>query len=472
MSRTLSLPECIQIALDHNLEVKIARFTPEIRRHNLASAYGVYEPSFEVAGTHSYSASPGGRDEQQRPYPGTTTERDSFRAGISAFLPTGLRLNFGSDLSGTTGVNPFGPFENANGDASIQLRQPLLKNFWIDGTRLTIEVNKKQVQISELALRQEIMSTVTAVELAYYDLLLARERVKVQEQALQLAERLLFATKRRVEAKVLARLDQRQSESQLAARQADLLGAQGSLVTQEYFLKQLLSGDFSEWEQVKIEPTDTLTAPPSELNRHESWKKGLTARPDMLQAQINLERQGIVLKFLHNQLFPQLDLVGSYGQIGFGRDYGDALAGIRRGDSPFYSFGAILSIPLAGNRTARSNYRASKAERQQSLLALKQLEQDIMIQIGVAIEQAQTRFGQVASTKQSRLFAEMALQAEQRKLENGRTTSFVVLQLQRDLTASRLAELSALAEYNKALAQLALREGTTLERNNLKLEIK
>ncbi|MCI0538910.1 MAG: TolC family protein, partial [Verrucomicrobiales bacterium] len=71
-----------------------------------------------------------------------------------------------------------------------------------------------------------------------------------------------------------------------------------------------------------------------------------------------------------------------------------------------------------------------------------------------------------------RLFAEMALQAEQRKLENGRTTSFVVLQLQRDLTASRLAELSALAEYNKALAQLALREGTTLERNNLKVEIK
>jgi outer membrane protein len=175
---------------------------------------------------------------------------------------------------------------------------------------------------------------------------------------------------------------------------------------------------------------------------------------------------------LRNQLFPQLDLVGSYGQVGSGREYDQALTGIRQGDSPFYSFGAALSIPLGGNQAARANYRAGKAELQQSLLALKKLEQDIMVQIGVAIQQAETRFGQVASTRQSRAFAETALDAEQRKLANGRTTSFFVLQLQRELTASRLAELSAVAEYNKALAQLALREGTSLERNQLGIEFK
>ena len=162
--------------------------------------------------------------------------------------------------------------------------------------------------------------------------------------------------------------------------------------------------------------------------------------------------------------------MGSYGQVGSGRYYSDALGGIRRGDSPFYSFGAVLSIPVGGNRSARAAFHASKTEREQSLLALKQLEQDIMIQIGIAIDQAETRYGQVASTKQSRLFAETALEASQRQLENGRTTSFVVLQLQRDLTASRLAELSALADYNRSLAQLALREGATLERNQVHLQ--
>jgi outer membrane protein TolC len=106
------------------------------------------------------------------------------------------------------------------------------------------------------------------------------------------------------------------------------------------------------------------------------------------------------------------------------------------------------------------------------VLQLKQLEQNIMVQIAVSVEQAKTRFAQVDATRQSRLFAEAALEAEQKKLDNGRSTSFVVVQLQRDLTTARLAELAAVSQYNQALAQLALNEGTTLERDHLSLEFK
>src|SRR5437773_412590 len=86
--------------------------------------------------------------------------------------------------------------------------QPLLKNFWIDNTRLTIQASKKQLKMSELALRQKIMNVVTTVEQAYYDLLLARERIKVQQQALDLAERLVKESKRRVDVGTMARLDE------------------------------------------------------------------------------------------------------------------------------------------------------------------------------------------------------------------------------------------------------------------------
>ena len=131
-----------------------------------------------------------------------------------------------------------------------------------------------------------------------------------------------------------------------------------------------------------------------------------------------------------------------------------------------------MTLPLAGNRTARENYRASKAQLAQQTLQLKQLEQNIMVQIGVSVEQAKTCFAQVDATRQSRLFAAMALEAAQKQLDNGKTTSFVVVQLQRDLTTARLAELTAVAQYNQALANLALNEGTTLERDKLTLEIK
>lgn len=471
-TRTLSLQECVRLALEHNLNVKVARFEPEIARQKVSAAYGAYEPTFEIAGTHSYSASPGGIDEQNRPFPGTTTDGNSYRAGVVGFLPTGLTVDLGADLSARSGVNASGPFENADGSASIQLRQPLLKNLWIDNRRLTIQVNKKLLQISEQTLRGQIMNVVTAVQLAYYDLLLAQERIKVQEQALQLAERLVKESKRRVEVGTVARLDEKQAESQVSARQADLYGAQGAFAAQEYQLKNLLSDNFGDWDGVRIQPTETLSATTNEFDLHQSWGRGLAQRPDLLQQKIDLERQGFVLKYLRNQIFPQLDLVGSYGQVGANRDYGGALEGIRKGDSPFYTFGAVLSIPVGGNRSARANYRASKAELNQSLVRLKRLEQDIMVEIGIALEQARTRFAQVDATKQSRLFAEIALGAEQKKLDNGRTTSFVVLQLQRDLTTAQLAELAALAEYNKTLAQLALREGTTLENNRLNMEVK
>jgi outer membrane protein TolC len=131
----------------------------------------------------------------------------------------------------------------------------------------------------------------------------------------------------------------------------------------------------------------------------------------------------------------------------------------------------VVAVPL-GNRAARENYRIGRAEEQQLVLQLKRLELDIMVQIGVALEQAKSALRQVESTRQAQRFAEIALEAEQKKLETGKSTSFIVLQLQRDLTAARTAELQALAEYNKALAQLALREGTALERHKLSVEIK
>lgn len=78
----------------------------------------------------------------------------------------------------------------------------------------------------------------------------------------------------------------------------------------------------------------------------------------------------------------------------------------------------------------------------------------------------------VDSTRKARIFAEQALQAEQIKLEHGTSTSFVVLQLQSSLTTARSSEIRALADYNIALEQLAFDEGTTLERNNIKLEVR
>jgi outer membrane protein TolC len=269
----------------------------------------------------------------------------------------------------------------------------------------------------------------------------------------------------------LAPLDEKQAESQAAASKADLLTAQITFDTQENILKSLVTDNYTDLHATELVPTEVLSAQVPVLNLSESWAKGMTQRPDLLQSRLDVERQDIILRYTYNQMFPELDLIGSYGFAGSGREYSDAFGQIHNGSSPNYSFGASITLPL-WNGGPRSNHRISKEQKKQLLLTLKSLEQAILIQIDNGVKQVQNAFERTDATRQARLYAETALDAEQKKLGSGKSTSFQVLQLQRDLTASRSAEVRALADYKKTLSQLYFLEGSILERNHLGVEIK
>src|SRR5436190_5899906 len=225
--RTLSLEDCLQIALEHNLDIQIKRYNPEIAGFALGAAYGIYDPAFAASGGHDHSQSAGGFDPQGRPFGGTEIDANRFSAGFQGLLPWGLFYNLGGNMNDTYGTRPnvvqdtniisfstntvfdplgnpvgniispnFGatairaPFENVTGNIGLlQLRQPLLKNFWIDNARLQIYLDKKNLKISELDLRAQVITTVTDVETAYYNLMFAQESIKVQQTALELANR-------------------------------------------------------------------------------------------------------------------------------------------------------------------------------------------------------------------------------------------------------------------------------------------
>jgi outer membrane protein TolC len=114
------------------------------------------------------------------------------------------------------------------------------------------------------------------------------------------------------------------------------------------------------------------------------------------------------------------------------------------------------------NRRARENHRISKDEVAQSELRMRQFRQQILVGVKDGIQQAQSSFQRVGATRAARRFAEEALAAEEKKLANGKSTSFEVLRLQRDLTQARFDETRALTDYNRALAQVRQRQGTTL----------
>jgi len=472
-AREMSLPDCIQQALAHNLDVQIQRVNPQISLFNLDSAYAGYDPVFNFSGLHRYNNT-GAEFQSGQRIAGSQYNSDTYSSGFSGGTPWGMTYDLRGSASSTAGNNPwtngtFLPIQNSSGQAGLGLTQPLLKNFWIDGTRLTIRLNKNRLQYSEQGVRGQIISSITAVENAYYELIFAQDNVKVQQEALDLAQTQLDQDRQRVQIGSLAPLDVQQDEAQVAKNQATVISALSALGTADRVLKNLITDEYSKWYAADIRPSTALLAPLQLFDLQDSWNQGMTQRPDLLQARLNVELQGIQLKYLKNQVFPALDLIGSYGFNGAGGQFGDTFNQMNEANRPFYTYGAQLSMPLS-NVGPRNQLKAGKGSLKQLLLQLKQLEQSIMVEIDNAVGVARSDYEGVQATRQARVYAEAALDAEQKKYTVGKSTTFTVLQLQNNLTAARLQEIRALVDYNKALAALAAAEGRTLERNSIQLE--
>jgi outer membrane protein len=480
--RKMSLEDCLQEALQHNLDVQIERTVPQISLYNLRSTYSGYDPVFTISGQHSYNNQGAYINDSGQIVLPTILDENSFSAGISGGTPWGMTYSIGSGPNSPGNINEtwgqkslgtnsiFG--DSSSGSVGVGLTQPLLKGFWIDGTRLNIRLAKNQLKSNEQGLRAQIIASVTAVENAYYELAYARQNVVVQREALNLAQTQLDQDRQRVQIGTLAQLDVQQDEAQVATSRANLIAAQYGFATAQNTLKNLLTDAYSQWHNTEIEPTGTFTNAPIQLfDLQDSWSKGMAQRPDLLQVRLAVERQGIQLKYDHNQLFPSLDLFGTYGFNGAGREYSDVFDQFKQGNRPFYSYGAQLSMPLS-NQRARNDYKASKASLQQLLLKLKQYEQKVMVDIDNAVKSAQSAYQSVDATRQARIYAEAALDAEQKKYAVGKSTTFTVLQLQNSLTAARSQEIRSLANYYEALTSLAQSEGSTLQRNNINLEAK
>ncbi len=467
-TRDLSLDDCIRLALERNFSVQIQRFAPQIGRFNLDAARGSYDPSLSVSGTESFSKSDVQIDPQfNLPIGGAETTVESAQSSLGGTTPIGLNYSLFTSANRRSGNRFLGSQYDMN--AGVQLTQPLLKNLWIDAPRLSVRTGRLDLNISRHRLRDTLIQTVTAVENAYFDLIFAAKNVEVQRKSLELAEQLLEDNRKRVKVGAMAPLEEKQAESQVAARKADLISALQNLGTRQNTLKNLLTDDYLAWSDIEIMPTETLVAVEAPFDRQVSWRRGIATRPDLLELREELERQRITVRYRHNQLFPALDLTATYNQIGLDSNPGDTIGEAISGNNPNYSIGARLTIPL-GNRAARNRYHASKAAKMQAVLRLKQSEQNVLVEIDNAIRNAESSYRQVEATRDARDYAEAALEAEQKKLANGASTSFVVLQLQRDLTNARSAEIRALADYNKSLAELAGREGSTLERRKVELE--
>lgn len=279
-------------------------------------------------------------------YQDTLTTLDS---GISGRFTPGLSYNLGASSASHSALTVFEANPQPNrftndyaATASITLQQALLRDFWIDAGRLRIAVNKTRLKISEQQLRLQIMQTVLAVQNAYLDLIGAREQVKVSATAVEEARQLLDFDNKLVAANELPPLGAKLSESRLESAQADLLTAQNNLDIARAALRNLLTEGVAQLGNEELDAGDPLAAEPVTVDRTGSLQKALTTRPDLQQAKLAAEQQGLEVKYRYNQMFPVLNLEGSYGGTAIDDARSSSFDSLANLDHPAYSVGVLL----------------------------------------------------------------------------------------------------------------------------------
>jgi outer membrane protein TolC len=464
--------QLVQIALTNNLDILISRIQPQLDQYLIQFDYGTYyDPSLTMTAEHSYNAQAGGvfaENGEDIPVPATVSKSDYYVPGISGALASGMTYNLTAPLAheNVTGIP-----KQYQAEPSLSLTQPLLKNLWINNGRYQILVAKNTLKTDQQAFRLKVMTVIFNVKTAYYKLIFARENVKVQQEALALKQETASEDKQKVQFGAMRPLDEQQAESEAATAQSDLQTAIVTLAQQENVLKGLLSQQLGELDNFTLVPAEQLVAIPEHPQPQECWRTGLEQRPEMIQAKLVIEKQHVSIKYDFNQLFPEIDLIGSYGGNATDLTLGNTLQTLQHGANPDYAYGVQLTVPL-GNRAARNTYKADKLKLQAVLYQAKQEEWTIVTAIDNDIKTIEADLLKVDFTRQARIFAEAALEAGQAELKEGKRINFEVLQFQDNLTAARSAEISALSDYNTALEQLALDEGTTLDRNNIDLRFR
>jgi outer membrane protein TolC len=367
------------------------------------------------------------------------------------------------------------------------LRQRLLSGFGFGPNRRFIVIAKNNKDIAEDGFRNQAIATVTQIQNIYWDLVNATEDVKVRERSLAVAQRTLDDNKKQLELEAIAPLEVMRAESEVEARNQELIVAQSTYELQQLLMKNAISRTLAEGilADAQVVPTDTMALPEDEAVRPtQDWvAEAIQKRPEISQATVDLKNRELTKKAARNALLPTLDIIGFYGGTGLGGvpnpvsppevpfppSYGGVLERTFNGSSPDYSVGFQLIVPLR-NRTAQADQVRSELEYRQAQLRLQQLKNQVGIEVRNALFSVKQNRARVLAARKARDLAQRTFDIEEKRLELGNSTSAAVLASARDLAIAESNLVAAMTTYERARVEMDRATGTTLERMGIRLQ--
>ncbi|MCX7869735.1 MAG: TolC family protein, partial [Terrimicrobiaceae bacterium] len=362
-------------------------------------------------------------------------------SSITGLTPWGLTYDLGSSLTWDTSSQRAQDFIRYDSFFGLGITQPLLKNFGTDANLADIRIARADRAISGWQLRGEITDVVTETIRVYSELCFSIENLSVERRSRALAAQLVSDNMKRAEIGVMAPLDVLQAQTDLAAREERVLVAARAAADNENFLKQLITDEVAGILDIRLRPAAPRLPYAQPPNRAKDFPRASQLRPDYREALLDIQKRNISVVFTRNQALPRLDLVASFGINGIDKDLASSFERVTGGNTNnlAWTVGAIFSVPIP-NRTGTGNLEASKLEAARALISLKSLEQRILVEADNAAGQIETTAKRIEAASAARTLAAATLEAAQTRLASGTTTTFEVLQFQRDLASAEVNE--------------------------------
>lgn len=483
-SKDLTLSEAIEIALQNNLQIKIERLNLNSFQNNIKASKGVFDPILNADLESSSTKSPSSWQLQGADV--YESKRRNFNLSLSQYLPTGG--TFSVDWTNSrTETNSLFYFINPsyNSGFTLTISQPLLKYFGFEIAKKN-EIKAIYNFNSNLsAFINNVEKKVKEVEEAYWDLYYYYNDLKVKEEALRLAKEFLSITQRRIDVGLEAPLNIYSAQVGVATREEAIIQAKSFYELAQDRLKQLLHLEKEKWnDEIKITEEPVVEKIDIEEN---VFELALSKRKEIINLSWQKQLAEFSLKEAKNNLLPDLNFVASYGYSGLGGTYiirdssgniveiipggwSDALDQIKNMDYPSWSLALTFKYPI-GNRALKENLKNAELSYESLNLQTEQMKEVIFAEIREALRNLNSAEKSLEAAKISKTLAEKNLEAERKRYENGLSTNYQLLLVQKDLSEAQSREIYAKIAYKKAQINYYYKVGLLLEKNNISVSI-
>jgi len=466
----LTADEAVKMALEHNIDLNVDRLDPQISDTRVAAAAGAFKPTFNTSVQ---------RNSQVQPpanflFPiATSSDVVNSNAGLAQRLPwfgTTYSVSWsGTHTNSNSFLNSYNPLVQSG--LGVNVSQPLLRDFSIDVARTQLATSRTNRDIADTRLRESVVHTTANVKATYWNLVSALANVDARRSALTLAQELVRVNKAKVDVGTAPPLDLVSAQAEVAANQEQLIIAETTVKQTEDRLRLLIfdTTQRDTWN-VKIEPIDSPPIAMPAVDVDAAVARGLSDRADLARARKDIDNAGIGLKYSASQKLPDVRFNASYQASGLGgrqvlraggfpgtivgpgaiTSFGTVLNQLFAGDFPTWAAGVSVSYPI-GQSVEQANHARARLEQSQSEQRLKSAEARAIQQIRDAAWKIEMNAKRIETTRASRELAEQRLDAERKRLEVGMSTSFLVIQAQRDLAQATTNEVGAVLAYDLAL---------------------